>query len=113
MKTLKLKQSGNTNRETQQKNEALQRAFAPLALKFNLLFEDAKVQVKMTDEELIKLLLEGEGIYWDLIKTQTNIQRVIPYSDAKIVENLQRKKRLENIGDVFFDFHERQREWFD
>ena len=100
------------NPRTKRINAALQLAFEPHSLKFNLLFEDGfSSEVKLTDEmQLVQMLLDGEGIYWDLVKTDTKILRVEPYSREQVIENLTRQIRLESLSDVFYDFQERQRE---
>lgn len=81
------------------------------ARKLAILFEDAHHEINLTDRRLVEKLIEGDGTYWELVKTETEIIRVIPYSPEQVVENIARQMRLDGLDDVMYDFHERQREW--
>lgn len=70
--------------------------------KFKLLFEPdtAKAEVpKLTEEELHNLLVNGNGIYWDIVG-----KTIVPCSTQDVVSSL-KPKGTEEIDDVFYDFN--------
>lgn len=112
MKTPQLQ--GKNTGKTKVINDALQEAFAPVMARFNLLFnDDTKYEIQLpSEEELYKMLVEGEGTYWDLVwnEKETDIIRVIPYPTQRVIEMLDRQARLSGFDDIFYDFNKRQKE---
>lgn len=71
--------------------------------KFKQLFEPEKVEEtlpeKLTEVELLTLLIRGNGLYWHF-----NGEKITPRSTEQVVESLQEKAQ-KDLSDIFYDFN--------
>ena len=89
-------------------NKHLQTLLEPIATKAdNLLLEKTVITKTLTKESLMDLLLDGELIYWDLIRDENgNVVKVKPYPRDVFYRKLY-ALRKQKSDDVLYDFKSR------
>lgn len=78
-------------------------------IRLNILYGNGEQKpVPLTEETLLEILDDGEGIYWELERNESGcITRVIPYSEEDVIKHLYLQSILEDDKDVFYDFKKR------